>query len=1046
MAITEVKIHPAIGIARVGNSPTEFFIGPERRWDRAAPQGGYKDLQCRVKRQAARFRVFAYHDNGPPTEITAADGDISWTVHLANRKATAAGNVGPPADFIIDPGTRTLDGPDQQALFDTGTITLPAAPVTTVPLGEIRTDDDGRLLVLGGFGHSASPLGVPLNGFNPGWYDDTSDGPVTATVTIGADTFVATGAWVVVAPPKFAPPVDNVVSLWDMLFNQFVVQGTLTAPATPSYTNDIYPILNAANDAAGVRETAAGHHGFVHPVTDPAARLAIFNELKPIGSMPPLQNVGLTLTQRQMMELWKDGMFIDDWAGAPVPAATVTPDELDRAGLENAVGGSFDPGVEVNPMSVLAHFVAPFRLVESANVPAGQFTRNLMVPWQFDFYHCGNDWWPVPRPNQVMRAGAYAQWALPGVSSGSDMVQKWHTLGFVIRQGADLVEVDRCDLANAVVNLVTPALAFTDIAQGPLGTGRTVSRAAVFEVTSPVAVTLDVTSGPTDPSLTVTSVDPLVAGPTAVGEVLEARVRVAYSAPDATHSVLDSITVTCAETSQTWIIPIAANAVPRKVASVALVLDKSGSMNEDRGDGLGTKNQSLRDAAQVFVDVMLGGDKVSLVAFNQDAVLVEALTTLGDPADAADPGRVAVAAAIAGPGLDAGGSTSIGDGIHEGRLTLAGDPAAVAALVVLTDGKQNQPLWIADVAAEIDERTYAIGLGTAANTSAAELQALSGNNGGYLLVTGPITGDNAFVLEKHFLQILCGISSAEVVLDPSGVLVPGQEQRIPFSLAEGDRAVDVIVLTDEPSAVRFRIQTPGGQLIDPVVASQLDGVDFVVGSKVAYYRLTLPVEVRRGRPDHGGTWQAIVERPIDGGGDDDGGGRVRRRTPFSVVVHAWSDLAFTAAVRQDGLEPGAQAFITATLTDADVPVDSARVWAEVTSPAGDTSRVELARRDARWEGSATMPVAGTYSLRVRASGSSATGAAYQRERTMTTSVWHGGSTDVVRRPTDEAAALIGCLVEHVVSSKRLAELLRRSDVDVDAIMTCLRSRDRGRDE
>ena len=27
--IKTIKIHPAIGIARVGNSPGEFFIGPE---------------------------------------------------------------------------------------------------------------------------------------------------------------------------------------------------------------------------------------------------------------------------------------------------------------------------------------------------------------------------------------------------------------------------------------------------------------------------------------------------------------------------------------------------------------------------------------------------------------------------------------------------------------------------------------------------------------------------------------------------------------------------------------------------------------------------------------------------------------------------------------------------------------------------------------------------------------------------------------------------------------------------------------------------------
>ena len=61
---TLYKIHPAIGIARVGNSPDEFFIGPERIGEEPDPPGGFKDAQCRVKRQAARFRIFAHHDDG----------------------------------------------------------------------------------------------------------------------------------------------------------------------------------------------------------------------------------------------------------------------------------------------------------------------------------------------------------------------------------------------------------------------------------------------------------------------------------------------------------------------------------------------------------------------------------------------------------------------------------------------------------------------------------------------------------------------------------------------------------------------------------------------------------------------------------------------------------------------------------------------------------------------------------------------------------------------------------------------------------------------
>ena len=76
-AIETIKIHPAIGIARLGNSPTGFFIGPEKPDVHPRPQGGYKDAQHRIKRQAARFRLFGYDKNGKfVKEITSADAQI----------------------------------------------------------------------------------------------------------------------------------------------------------------------------------------------------------------------------------------------------------------------------------------------------------------------------------------------------------------------------------------------------------------------------------------------------------------------------------------------------------------------------------------------------------------------------------------------------------------------------------------------------------------------------------------------------------------------------------------------------------------------------------------------------------------------------------------------------------------------------------------------------------------------------------------------------------------------------------------------------------
>ncbi len=77
------RIHPGIRIARLGNSDTEFYLAPET--PAALPQAcdgfgnpqygpdgvtavsvkTFKDAQGRVKRQAARFQIFAYDELNP---------------------------------------------------------------------------------------------------------------------------------------------------------------------------------------------------------------------------------------------------------------------------------------------------------------------------------------------------------------------------------------------------------------------------------------------------------------------------------------------------------------------------------------------------------------------------------------------------------------------------------------------------------------------------------------------------------------------------------------------------------------------------------------------------------------------------------------------------------------------------------------------------------------------------------------------------------------------------------------------------------------------
>jgi len=74
------RIHPAIGIARIGDSPEEFCISPETPaalpidCDKngnplLSPDGEsvetvktFKDKEGRIKRQAARFHIYVYDD------------------------------------------------------------------------------------------------------------------------------------------------------------------------------------------------------------------------------------------------------------------------------------------------------------------------------------------------------------------------------------------------------------------------------------------------------------------------------------------------------------------------------------------------------------------------------------------------------------------------------------------------------------------------------------------------------------------------------------------------------------------------------------------------------------------------------------------------------------------------------------------------------------------------------------------------------------------------------------------------------------------------
>jgi hypothetical protein len=866
------------------------------------------------------------------------------------------------------------------------------------------------------------------------------------------------GAWCIAPPPKFAPPIDSVITLYDRLFDLAVKKGWLTAPATPSYTNHIYPILNRATLVAFVHQDAAGHHAFVHPVIDTPTRNAIFNRLKGSGGdMPDLNSAQLTDTQQAIMAAWNANNFTNDWVGPPVPGTDVTPDGLNKAALDNCVGAAFFPGIEAGgiaatPIVDPTLFLEPFRL-DQTKVKPGDMSANMACPWQADFKACAGNWWPVPRPDEAIEqsSGTYKQWDR-GVGSMDDMVTKWNTLGFVVKQGDTYIEIGRCDTPS--ITLVTPALNFQDVPQGPSGMSRKQALAVVFEVQSTgAAVTFKFQSGPTFVRLQRFTVVPVMVGPTVGNAVATARLWITYETGAVGENISDNVTIVHVESGNTWRVPITANTVGRKKAAAALVLDHSGSMSDDRGDGT-SKIQSLREAASILVDVALEGDGIGIVRFDDTAQLLAGVTALGTASDPFDAGRTTIKNIIGSNQLDPAGSTSIGAGLETGRTALnAATGFDVQSLLVLTDGMENTAPFIADVAAQIDDFTYAVGFGKPDNISVAALQALSGNHGGYLLITGAISGDNRFLLQKYFLQILAGISNAEIVLDPQGYLVPGAGQVIPFPVTEADSGMDVILLTTYPQFVNFRLRTPTGQIIDPTTPSGHPNMEFVRSRGVSYYRLSLPVELTPRRFDQGGTWQVLLEigrgevvrvpstreqtATLNQFSSTVGG---QRGLPFSVVVHSYSNLSLRVNSSQSGYEPGATVQLSATIAESGVPLwGNASVWAEVTTPSRHVLHLNLVQSDQGiYAASFIAAEPGIYSSRIRTSGTSRRGLPFLREQTLTNAVWIGGNNPSGPGKGDGLCHLLNCLFgQKGVITPQLEDTLRRLGIDLNRLRKCL---------
>ncbi|MDJ0797834.1 MAG: LodA/GoxA family CTQ-dependent oxidase [Calothrix sp. MO_167.B12] len=509
------KIYPSIGISRVGNSD-EYYLAPEEagglpiKLDQSDFQpNDFRAGDKKLRRQGARFRI--YYDNlGNQQEVILGANiggslvtAIEWTVRLANKKAswyqfqTCNGEEGYASNhplrnssitdpteryqLIIDPGSRTVtattENPEQSASFDRTPVngytpTFPPTDLTPAgndidTLGEIYTDEQGRLIVVGGFGHSGSKESNPViteYANNDNWWDDISDGSVTAQVTLGTnDPEEAEPAWVIVAPPAYAPQILNLVSLYDTIFDVAVRQmgyrpdiyenSFWNQDYQPDFQQEIQPILERGSVFPWVTAIPPKAHKFdFNLLGNPepeynGLRQYVFTQIRPPNQQNDLKSSTtgypmmpylagddatgssqksaqfLTLTQTQyfLLQQWANGNFTNGASAEPEQPG----DQLTRATLENCVGGAFSPGIEItwicrNPQI----YTQAFRIKHKplgANDPLsldmnleeglepGDLSKYMALPWQADFNECSSQplqnryvwWWPAQRPEFV---------------------------------------------------------------------------------------------------------------------------------------------------------------------------------------------------------------------------------------------------------------------------------------------------------------------------------------------------------------------------------------------------------------------------------------------------------------------------------------------------------------------------------------------------------------------------------------------------------------------------------------------------------------------
>ncbi|MBL4705302.1 MAG: CTQ-dependent lysine 6-oxidase LodA, partial [Flavobacteriales bacterium] len=267
-------------------------------------------------------------------------------------------------------------------------------PIRT--LGDLKTDSDGRLIVLGGYGNAGGNEPLTSYGGSDTWHDDISDGPVYCTITFKDKSDpIEVQAWIIVGSPDFAPEIVNISTLSDSMFDVAVQHfslvpkmyndGDFNTSYKVNYQRDILPIIqrisgyqwvanvqsmmaftsnifdfsdpstkNKANrenyfsyfrkldDKSNGREDQSQQQLFKENGDDIFPMMPLNSGSNSVSNETIVKFLALDNTQYFMLSQWANGSFENKPNYTPFPVSS-----MDQASVGNCVGLPMCPGIEV---------------------------------------------------------------------------------------------------------------------------------------------------------------------------------------------------------------------------------------------------------------------------------------------------------------------------------------------------------------------------------------------------------------------------------------------------------------------------------------------------------------------------------------------------------------------------------------------------------------------------------------------------------------------------------------------------------------------------